>query len=57
MLLLHARIVTMEERDYADGYLRLENGKISAVGEMADLQRKPGEEQLDLSGLTVYPVL
>lgn len=55
MLLLHARIVTMEERDYADGYLRLENGKISAVGEMADLQRKPGEEQLDLSGLTVYP--
>lgn len=55
MLLIHARIVTMEERDYADGYLRLENGKISAVGEMADLQRKPGEEQLDLSGLTVYP--
>ena len=35
LVIIHGNIKTMEEHDYADGYLIIEQGKIAAVGDMA----------------------
>ena len=36
MLIIHGNIKTMEERDYEDGFIRILDGKIVAIGEMGD---------------------
>ena len=54
MLLIHAKILTMEGPTIPDGYILIKNGKIEAVGE---LEAVPNEEKecLDLKGKTVTP--
>ena len=54
MLLIHAKILTMEGPTIPDGYILIKNGKIEAVGEM---EAVPNEEKecLDLKGKTVTP--
>ncbi len=37
LIIIHGNIKTMEERDYADGYLTIEHGRIAAVGSMTEL--------------------
>ena len=40
LVIIHGNIKTMEARDYEDGYLQIEDGKITALGDMKDC--KPG---------------
>lgn len=35
LVIIHGNIKTMEEQDYADGYLQIEHGKIAAMGDMS----------------------
>ncbi len=52
---INARIVTCDRnmRIIENGYMTVENGIISAIGDMKDY--RSGEEVTDLSGGTVYP--
>ena len=53
MLLINAKIFTMEDAVIDCGYIQIRDDKIIAVGEMKDA---PQDEQiLDLQGKTVYP--
>lgn len=36
LTIIHGKIITMAGKDYEDGFVQIENGKISAVGDMAD---------------------
>ncbi len=54
MLIINANIKTMEEKDYENGYILIENGKIKAVGEMKDAPQTDGE-LLDAEGRLVLP--
>lgn len=36
LLIIHGNIKTMEEKDYEDGYLQIEHGKITALGDMRE---------------------
>lgn len=54
MELIHARIYTCEEQIIENGYLRAENGKITALGGMEEYI-PDGSEVTDCSGKTVYP--
>ena len=54
MLLKNAKIYTMEDRIIENGFIRVENGKISLVDEMENLQEKL-EDTIDLKGKSVYP--
>lgn len=36
LVIIHGNIKTMEDRDYPDGYVRIENGRITAIGNMSD---------------------
>lgn len=40
VVIIHGNIKTMEQQDYTDGYLCIEEGKISAVGPMTEFQEK-----------------
>ena len=60
LVIIHGNIKTMEDQDYADGYLQIEQGKITAIGDMAacDLEtlRACGEiHVLDAKGNLVMP--
>lgn len=60
LVIIHGNIKTMEERDYADGYVRIEHGKIVAVGDMiecdtASLQSDDGVQLIDARGNLVMP--
>ncbi len=58
MFLIHnANIITMEEKDYPDGYLIIENGKIAEVGAKEALPKTPElfEKVIDAQGQTVLP--
>lgn len=60
MLIIHGNIKTMEERDYEDGFIRIVDGKIAAIGDMEDcpedfLEKKEKEELLDAKGNLVMP--
>ncbi len=60
MLIIHGNIKTMEERDFADGFIRIVDGKIALIGDMGecpwDLMKKDsGEEILDARGNLVMP--
>lgn len=36
LVIIHGNIKTMEEQDYGDGYIQVENGKITAIGDMRE---------------------
>ena len=60
LVIIHGNIKTMEEHDYADGYLRIEQGKITAVGDMrecdAEALKTDGDVQvIDAKGCLVMP--
>ena len=60
MLIIHGNIKTMEERDYEEGFIRILDGKIVAIGEMGDCPQDVlnggGEEEiLDAGGNLVMP--
>jgi len=54
MLIVNGNIKTMEDEDYANGYLEIKEGKIAAVGDMKDCPPAEGEI-LDAQGNLVMP--
>lgn len=44
MLILNEKIVTMEETDYTNGFVRIKDGKISDIGSMEEFGRKVGSD-------------
>jgi len=53
MLIINANIKTMDGQDYPNGYVRFENGVITAVGDMSDA---PSSDQvLDAKGQLLLP--
>lgn len=53
MLLIHGNILTMEDMNYPDGFLQIEDGKIKAIGPMSEV---PADETVvDLDGKMVLP--
>lgn len=54
MLIIHAKIHTMETPTIEDGYLYIAGGKIKSVGVMSSLT-VTDEETVDLDGADVYP--
>jgi len=56
MLFINGLIMTMDGPDIENGYVRVENGKIHSVGEMAGAPvPSPGEEVVDLEGKRLLP--
>lgn len=60
MIIIHGNIKTMEEKDYKDGFIRIADGKIAEIGDMAecprDVSEKDGHEEiLDARGNLVMP--
>lgn len=59
LVIIHGNIKTMEEHDYADGYLIIEQGKITAVGDMAQYSPESLNVEkiqvLDAKGSLVMP--
>ena len=60
LVIIHGNIKTMEEHDYADGYIRIEQGKIAAVGDMneCNLEAWKAEREtqvIDAKGNLVMP--
>ena len=60
MLIIHGNLKTMEGKDYADGFIRIADGKIAAIGDMGecpqDLFKKGSEEKiLNAKGNLVLP--
>ncbi|MHC1694446.1 MAG: amidohydrolase [Eubacteriales bacterium] len=56
MLIINARIYTMDkERIIEDGYLRFDNGKITALGQMSHLTPQTGADFYDAEGGWVLP--
>ena len=59
LVIIHGNIKTMEEHDYADGYLIIEHGKIAAVGDMAQYNPESLHDEeiqvLDAKGSLVMP--
>ncbi len=53
MLLVHGNILTMEDMNYPDGYIRIEGSEIREIGPMSEV---PADETvIDLDGKTVLP--
>ena len=53
MLIINAKIITMEDKDYENGYILITDGKISDIG---DMQNVPECDDIyDAKGMTVYP--
>lgn len=58
LYLIHGNILTMEGVDYPDGYLVISDGKITDLGDMADVpELPPCCEMIDLGGKRVTPGL
>ncbi len=61
LTIIHGKIMTMAGRDYEDGFVQIENGKIRAVGSMAECPIKDGAKAshgnrlLNAGGNTVLP--
>lgn len=54
MFIIHGNIKTMEGRDFGDGYVEIQDGKITALGEMKDCPKTEGQV-LDVQGSLVMP--
>ncbi len=58
LYLIHAHLITMEEKDYPDGYLYIKDGKIAALGDMQEApELSPCKEVFDVQGKIVTPGL
>lgn len=59
MYIVGGRVLTMAGEEYAEGVLRLVNGKIAAVGKMGEIPVEPeeGEQVLEVPGAWVMPGL
>lgn len=55
MVILHGNVHPMAADAIADGFVRFENGKITAVGPMAEYAPQAGEDVLDAGGQFVMP--
>ncbi len=55
MLIYNAKIFTAVGEDIDCGYIETKGGVISSVGSMSDFRGKLSPEDIDASGLTVYP--
>ena len=55
MVILHGNVHPMASDAIADGFVRFENGKITAVGPMAEYAPQAGEDVLDAGGQFVMP--
>lgn len=55
-MIIHGKIITMAGKDYEDGFVRIEHGKITALGDMADCPVKEGGDGvLHADGNLVMP--
>lgn len=54
MLIYNAKIITMSDKDYDNGYILVRDGKIKAVGDMSEAPAETAD-RIDVSGKTVYP--
>ena len=55
MVIIHGNVHPMAADAIADGFVRFENGKITAVGPMAEYAPQAGEDVLDAGGQFVMP--
>lgn len=56
LTIIHGKIITMAGKDYEDGFVRIEHGKITAIGDMADCPVKEnGDGVLHANGNLVMP--
>lgn len=55
MIIYNAKIFTAADKDYDCGYITINDGKITAVGDITSLSEKPSDGDIDASGLTLYP--
>lgn len=60
LVITHGNIKTMEDRNYEDGYIRIEEGKITAIGDMSEcdagaLLSGDGTQVIDAKGNLVMP--
>ncbi len=55
MVIIEAKIHTMEGEDFSRGFLRTEGKKIGEIGDMAQYRPKEGEQVLDAGGTELYP--
>lgn len=60
LVIIHGNIRTMEAKDFEDGYLQIENGRITAIGDMREcksgtLQENEQVQILDAKGNLVMP--
>lgn len=44
LTIIHGKIITMADKDYEDGFVQIKNGKIAAVGDMADCPVKKEDD-------------
>lgn len=58
LLIINAELITMEEKDFQNGFLFIKDGKIEKIGDMADLGDIPKDaEVIDAKGSIVTPGL
>ena len=60
LVIINGKIKTMEDRDYEDGYVRIEQGRIAAVGDMREcdrslLKNRKDIQVIDAKGNLVMP--
>lgn len=56
LTIIHGNIKTMADRDFEDGFVQIENGKIIAIGDMKDCTAKRGDRDvLHARGNLVMP--
>lgn len=60
LVIIHGNIKTMEEHDYADGYIQIEHGRIVTIGDMKEcgleaLQNNDEVQIIDAKGNLVMP--
>ena len=48
LVIINGKIKTMEDRDYEDGYVRIEQGRIAAVGDMRECDRSLLKSRKDI---------
>lgn len=57
MVIINGKIFPMEGENIANGFVRVHESKIAALGDMSDYQKVKGEEVLDVQGAWVLPGL
>lgn len=57
MVIINGKIFPMEGENIANGFVRVHESKIAALGDMSDYQKIKGEEVLDVQGAWAFPGL